>query len=310
MKKTLLMLLAGAAIASASNDVSWVASTGNDFNACTRTQPCRTFAAAVSATNNNGAVHVVDSGDYGPLQIAKPLTLDGAGAAAVIRGTAGFANGIEIAGNLNGGQVTLRNLIIYPYPKSPTDQNTLSMGIDVANLDLGVVNIEDVSIISPIGSNIWGVAINDIPANLRNVHIEGGALGVTMAHLTSTPVVHLDRVTATNASQAGLHAHDSTVSVRDCVFHGSSNGYGIWVTNGVSPTNVMVERTEMSSNNIGLMVAPSSALGATVRLSNSVITANTTGVAQQGSGSLISFRNNMIAGNNTDGNPSLSISMK
>src|SRR5262249_15572680 len=36
---------------------------------------------AIQSTNNNGAIHVVDSADYGPLQVTRPVTIDGAGGA-------------------------------------------------------------------------------------------------------------------------------------------------------------------------------------------------------------------------------------
>jgi hypothetical protein len=46
---------------------------------------------------------------------------------------------------------------------------------------------------------------------------------------------------------------------------------------------------------------------ATARLSDSTVQQNTTGLSVTGGGSIISFNNNRLAGNGTDGAPTLTI---
>jgi len=51
--------------ATAANVASWVASTGNDSNSCTRAAPCATFAGALAQTLDGGLIVCADSGSYG-----------------------------------------------------------------------------------------------------------------------------------------------------------------------------------------------------------------------------------------------------
>src|SRR5687768_17469756 len=54
---------------------TFVSTSGKDFNACTRSQPCRTFATALSAVDAEGEVIVLDSGSYGAVTITKAVSL-------------------------------------------------------------------------------------------------------------------------------------------------------------------------------------------------------------------------------------------
>jgi hypothetical protein len=59
-------LLASAGVAQAASE-TWVSGTGTDAGNCPITAPCRTFAFAHTQTNNNGAINVLTSGNFGPL---------------------------------------------------------------------------------------------------------------------------------------------------------------------------------------------------------------------------------------------------
>jgi hypothetical protein len=63
------LFLFSAAAASALNNRSAVSVSGNDVNPCTTVSPCRSFVAAVAATNAGGEVIAIDSGGYGPFVI-------------------------------------------------------------------------------------------------------------------------------------------------------------------------------------------------------------------------------------------------
>ena len=76
-------LLASASIAQAANE-TWVSGTGTDAGNCPRTAPCRTFQFAHDQTNNNGAINVLTSGNFGPLTITKPISIVADGVEAVI----------------------------------------------------------------------------------------------------------------------------------------------------------------------------------------------------------------------------------
>jgi hypothetical protein len=109
MTRTLLGLLvsclvSGSAYAQATR--TWVSGVGDDFNPCSRTAPCKTFAGAYPKTAAGGEISVLDPGGYGAVTIGKSLTINGVGENASILGS--LVNGIVI--NQPGVLVTIRNL--------------------------------------------------------------------------------------------------------------------------------------------------------------------------------------------------------
>jgi hypothetical protein len=110
---------------------TWISGVGDDANPCSRTAPCRTFAAAMALTESGGTISALDPGafdfldsagtlTYQPLVITKPLTIDGgAGQVAGLGPLAPEASAnvasqqdaivIDLPAGSNGG-VTLRHL--------------------------------------------------------------------------------------------------------------------------------------------------------------------------------------------------------
>ena len=86
-------------------DDAWVYVLGDDANPCSRTAPCRTLAAAQASLNQGGVIAVLSPGDYGPLTVDRPLTIDGGD-----RQTAVLGGGIVV--DAVSGDVTLRNLLV------------------------------------------------------------------------------------------------------------------------------------------------------------------------------------------------------
>src|SRR5262245_59814383 len=88
---------------------TWVSGTGLDANPCSRTQPCRTFAAALGKTKAGGEIDALDPGDFGEVSITKAITIDGG------PGLAGIVQVSNAGVAVNAGStdvVTLRNLSI------------------------------------------------------------------------------------------------------------------------------------------------------------------------------------------------------
>jgi len=81
---------------------------------------------------------------------------------------------------------------------------------------------------------------------------------------------------------------------------------GISVAPSTNPVTVMVENTRLINNAVGLAV-DATAAAATVRLSNSTVQLNDTGLSTAGGGSIISFNNNRLNGNGSDGTPTQTI---
>lgn len=151
----------------ATNALSWVSSTGNDNNACTRTSPCATFAGAILKTTAGGEIDVVDPGEYGPVNITQSVTIDGGGIARVHD-----VISINYEGtNLN---VTLRNLSV----KTVNIATSLFSLVVLDNLRIGGVDNTGGGVTfvgSPDGSVL----------EIRNTIISSGT-GVTCAGETST----------------------------------------------------------------------------------------------------------------------------
>src|SRR5688500_9438539 len=84
MRNRALQLLLGVALASclhvsaaeAQATRTWVSGVGDDFNPCSRTAPCKTFAGAISKTAKDGEINCLDPGGFGGVTITKSITID------------------------------------------------------------------------------------------------------------------------------------------------------------------------------------------------------------------------------------------
>ena len=74
-------------------------------------------------------------------------------------------------------------------------------------------------------------------------------------------------------------------------------GLGV-IPSGGATTGVVIDRSNFSANNIGLTAFS----GGVIILGNSIVTGNTTGVGSNG-GTVLSYKNNLINSNVTDGTP-------
>ena len=80
---------------------------GDDVNPCTRTAPCKTFAGAISKTEEGGEIVALDSGGFGTVTITKAITID----ARAVNGSilASLTNGIVVNAGADD-RVVLRGL--------------------------------------------------------------------------------------------------------------------------------------------------------------------------------------------------------
>ena len=94
------------------------------------------------------------------------------------------------------------------------------------------------------------------------------------------------------SGQIAMTMRDTTVT--------NHNGSGI-IAAGGNNINAMLDRVTVS-NSLGTGILSSSATS-TIRINNSVITGNATGVRTAAGGVLRSYKNNAINGNVNDGTP-------
>lgn len=78
---------------------TFVSVSGNNANTCDRTAPCRTFAGALTKTDVNGEIIVLDAGEYGVLNITKSVKVTAVGVYAAIRTFAVVSGGNKTAEN-------------------------------------------------------------------------------------------------------------------------------------------------------------------------------------------------------------------
>src|SRR5215467_5681246 len=102
-----VLLLVAPMVAAAMNQRTFVASYGADNPACSLATPCRSFGAAITASNAGGEVVVVDSAGYGTVMIAKAVSII---VPAGIFGGITVTSGAGVTINAPGATVVLRGL--------------------------------------------------------------------------------------------------------------------------------------------------------------------------------------------------------
>jgi hypothetical protein len=278
----------------------WVSPTGSDANACTTTAPCATFQRAINVGASQ--INCLGSGSYGPVTITTSLTIDcGAGNVGnvIVSGGSNFA--ITITGS--GITVILRHLAL-------NGLGTAAAGI-VATIGFTgrTLIVEDCMVHGFAGS---GIAF--APSNARgllqvsNSQIFQNATGIAVAPINNNIAsTTLSRVELVANSQNGLSLTGDGVvagTMRDSIV-GENAGNGI-VAN-TSQVFFTVEQSSIIANLANGINVTSS--GSNLTVTASTIGANGTGVKAT-AGSIVSFGNNSLNGNGSDGAFTSTISLK
>jgi hypothetical protein len=153
----------------------------------------------------------------------------------------------------------------------------------------------------PSGPGSQLVITNTLISNNGTSPSSGGGLQVIPQSGGSAGIV-LDHVTfGYNVTAMVLNSSDGAVggTIKDSIVRASrSNGI---LTQAGSFLSVLIDRS-LLSNNVGSAVQSSGA-NSFVRIGNSTISANDTGVSMASGGTVQSFKNNQIFGNGSDGIP-------
>ena len=288
--------LAMAIAAQAQATRTWVSGVGDDVNPCSRTAPCKTFAGAISKTADKGEIDCLDPGGFGTVTITKNITIDGTTGAGFGSILAAGTNGVNVNDSATATPntiiVTLKNLSI----------NGAGTGFDGIRLTSGrQLYIEGCQIFNfkGNGTNSDGLDITMAgnAAFTFNVHVKDSKFenctgdGIRQAITAGTLNASYDNVVlAGNA--IGLQSTGGTANLSNSVIDGNS-GNGIDVSNG----SVLNASGNQITSNLGTgvnNVSPS-----TARLSNNDIYKNGTGVG--GGGTFVSFGNNRLQGNGSNG---------
>jgi hypothetical protein len=279
------LALAFAVTAEAQAPRTWVSGVGDDVNPCSRTAPCKTFAGAISKTAPAGEISVLDPGGFGTVTITKSITINGEGTLAGIAssGTTGI-----IINALPTDEIIIKNISIH-------GNETGLEGIRY--IAGGQVTLQNVTI-----SGIQGTAAssNAIDVNLtadgrliaRNVSITNCESGIRASTSAGTLRLELDEVRIENTDGHGLEAISNVQGVVSRSMFVNNAFSGLRSSGGTSVLSV--DKSTFMGNNVGISTG---AANARVRLSDSVIVNNTTGISIFAGSFVESTGLNRVAGN-------------
>ena len=279
------------------------AALGNDSNPCTRVSPCLTFAAALAQTNAGGEIDVIDPGDFGPVTITKAISIDGnadgvaglipssgtsgivvsAGASDVINLRGVIFDGVNASGTsgvvfLSGARLNISQCVFQGFT---TSGMTLSPGTGSATTTRLVVQQ------TTILNNATGILIQPT---------DGIAAEVTLRWLridnNTGEGLRVDGTGGSGAINATLA--DSTAS-----FNASN---GIDAVSGPGNATLDIMRVAATANgSAGIQSNQSSGGSASVTMGSSVLYANAIGIQATGGAGLLSYGNNQVTGNASNG---------
>lgn len=279
---------------------TWVSGVGDDANPCSRTAPCKTFAGAISKTATGGEINCLDPAGYGAVTITKSITIDCAGT----NGSILSANVTGIIVNGAGAVVTLRNLSINGAA------TTTGNGIRIINA--GAVNIDHCRIGNFLGaspSNGRGIVI-ETSLNVRVAVMDSQLWNNNFIGIHSNPTsgnvtLSVHGVTIEHGGGTGIQLHQNTTATIDHTTI-TDHAVGAAITVELSNNATMISNSNLSNNQFGIFNGNGGA--PTTRLSNTIITGNTTAGLSINNGSLvISHGNNSIRGNAGNEAPSSSV---
>ena len=288
---------------------TWIASIpagGTDANPCTREAPCLTLETAYAQTSPGGKISCVDSFQItriATLTISHSLTIDcryaplvllsvtndflivnaGAADTVILRGLeleglqqSGSTPGLSGVNFTGGGTLDVQDC---------TFRKFTTAGINFAPSGLATLAVTD-SVFQANGSGSTGAGILVRPAG-------GGGAQVVFNRVTAAKNVFGIAVDGTGSS-AGIN-----MTVTDSVSGGNKQDGIIAVTpSGGAPIGMLVTNSRSVNNNIGIRsIGPN----VTVRVNSSDIAGNGTGLSFSTGGSLLSFGNNRVRANGSDG---------
>jgi hypothetical protein len=277
---TLLALLASAP-AQAQLFRAYLESTGSDANPCTLAQPCRLLPAALAAVADGGEIWMLDSANYNTAQvdITKSVTILAVpGALGSVVATGG-GNAINV--NTPGVKLTLRNLVIVHLTSSASG-----------------VNFVDGSELTVAGCEISGMQVRGIVAYTGNVTVRDTVLRDNAYGFAAgaSAVASLDRVHATDNTNAGVFVSGGNVTVSNSVLSGSGAGVQAFSNGGSVMSRVAVDGSVLTGNYNGISATAALASdSAEVTASRNIVTQNTNAGISTASGGTVT----VVVGGNT-----------
>jgi hypothetical protein len=239
----------------------------------------------------------LDPGGYGALTITKSITISGDGTLAGVLSSG--VNAIVVTNTAPGDVVILRNLSI--------NGAGTTLGLNAIRfLGAGALHVEGVTI---YGFSQWGIDFHPDGASrlfVNDTSIRDTGAGAIFVNpvAPATATAAITRVQM-EGNFRGLAVYDgSNVALSDCTIAGSGQN-GIVAYGATNWADLAIRNTKVT-NNAGSGIR--SINYARIRLSNVLVTGNSVGLDPAMAGSIISYVNNQVYGNVTDGAPTMNAS--
>jgi hypothetical protein len=259
---------------------TWVSGVGDDANPCSRTAPCKTFAGAISKTAPCGEISVLDPGGFGAVTITKAMTINGTGTLAGI--LSALANAAVIVNAGANDTVILRDI----------SMNGACSGVNGIRYLAGKTLMVDHCWIYGLTTNGIDVA-KTADGNLKVFDTVIENIGVDGIHMTTTVGIVtaiVDRSRIMNCAQDGIEAANNVrLELTNSAIFINANGV---ITSGNNSQLNLDDTSVSHSQTVGLKASAGSA----IRVSDSMIANNSTGLSQNG-GTIDSFQGNSLIGN-------------
>ena len=262
----------------------------NTASNCSAAAPCRFFAAAMSVTDPNGEVIVLDSGGYGAVTITQSVAL--IAPTGVYAGISVFpaANGVTIA--TAGINVVLRGLSI----NGQGGNNGINM---TAGNSLTVENCV-ISNLTQDGIFVTGVT----NVNITDSMVRRNGFGILLLNGVKATITRAVVSGHAGASNSGIQVEGSvastttTADIADSTFDGNFHGVVALSFNATAVVKVSVRDSRAVRNaNYGLIAQ--SYFGAAVSLSasNNIVANNYIGISAFDAGAKVWASGNTVSDN-------------
>jgi hypothetical protein len=290
---TLLLSVLCLAPAHAQATRTWVSGVGDDFNPCSRTAPCKTFAGAISKTAANGEINCLDSGGFGAVTITKSIQIYCEGVIGGILASGGI-NGVIVNLPSANDKVVLRGLDIFGGHPTTLGLNGIRM------LSRGTLHVENCIIRSFTGQGIsvevtaaarlfvQDTSISEIGG--AGIHVQPGVGGSALVAVTRVSSNNNGIGIRTNASAGGT----IIASVRDSLFASNITAGANAISAGAQSSIMIVNSTVANTGANGLNASGANAV---IRLSKSTLLGNSGSFVTAGGALVFSYLDNNIDGN-------------
>lgn len=286
---------------------TWVATTGLDTNACSRTSPCRNFAAAITAVAAGGEVVVLESGGYGAVTVTKAVAIiSPPGIHAAVAPTGGDAVTVNGAAT---DVIVLRGLYLNSQGATGGVFFQAGKALHVENLVVaGFTNgvrmqtasdmfVKDTIVRDNSERGLWVISGLGIAfVSVDRARLDQNNIGVAVNNFGR--VIVRDSVASSNVNgffAAGVPGQVAELILESCMASNNDSD-GVQVA---SDATAMVSNSIMTNNSFSGI--RTTVAGALVRVAGSSISGNPAGLRIEPGSTVSSFGNNVLEGNTIDG---------